>query len=354
MSKKEILYKSGLRDQDSETTGTFTHISQRIIYEKSNKDITSSRKMDQSTNYQESGSKSQLFKKITVNTNKDNQQKRTVTKLKGRDESDGNSAVTNITTKVIIEARRKKLGNEGTTSIEGKTLETSRSSKEKTSKYEKAKTFHSKSLLIEPGSKEYEIGSTYFSKNTAILPKISAYKKYKYMKKTMTGGNLNIETKKGRDYNSTEEGENERVFSSDEKKTGKVREILKGVKYFTKNDTIETTEMQNKNELKSSGSSENLSLKKSGNEKEWKDLSGKFGNSFFTSSGRQSKMSYYRRSKKEKGPWDEMDSCSGRPSNEQEKLNQNIKRSVGLDSDTKYYRKELVIKPVDVSKTSKP
>ena len=182
-----------------------------------------------------------------------------------------------------------------------------------------------------------------------MLPMTSAYKRYKYMKKTRTGGmtNLNIETKKGSDYNNTDEGD-ERVFSSDDKKNNKLTEILKRA-------LIEETERQHKNEQKSNTSSENMSLKKSGNEKEWKDLSGRFGNSLITSSGRQSKMSYYRRSKKEKGPWDDIEPCSGRALNEQDKLNKNIIKSMDeLDRETKVYHKELVIKPVFVSKTSKP
>ena len=152
---------------------------------------------------------------------------------------------------------------------ETKTIETSRSIKDKSVKFdkvgEKNRFFYSKNLLIEPASKENEMSGTYLSNNSVTLPMTSTYKRYKYMRKVKTNGilNLNIETKKGSDYNLTNERDSERRVSSDEQKNGKITEILKDVQNFRKNALIEAPEVKFKKEQKSTISSENMSLKKS-------------------------------------------------------------------------------------------
>ena len=186
-----------------------------------------------------------------------------------------------------------------------------------------------------------------------MLPKTKGYEQSKYLRKSKTSygsRNLNIETKKGKDYNKNYDDERKsfRNVSHDDKKICKCFDILKGVQYYTKS-TAESTKNQNKKGARSNYSFENQSLKRSGNEKEWKELSCICGSSVRFSSGRLSKMSF--QNKRDKRPWDiDVDRISGRASSEQEVLNDSLFKSIksmdDLDGSSRFYHKEITIKPV--------
>ena len=151
--------------------------------------------------------------------------------------------------------------------------------------------------------------------------------------------NLNIGTRRGNEY-TTYEGEHSRTASTDKKKTGKVMEILKGVKYFTKNIVIEP--VSNKYKI---GDKSNYST--IGTDKEWKESSGRFGNNQMYTNERQSRTSIKDKGKEKKPLELQMNVFPGSASNEADILTESMLRNMeGIDENTKFYHKEITIVPV--------
>ena len=253
--------------------------------------------------------------------------------------------LSNLSTKVIVETRKgkDKAGKGKPSLFDTKDL----TRKGKYDQIEKGKKYFSKNITIVPATKEYEKegklrkDQKYFSKNIVIEPTIKGYKPYDYLKRTQSIDrmNLNIGTRRGNEY-TTYEGEHSRTASTDKKKTGKVMEILKGVKYFTKNIVIEP--VSNKYKI---GDKSNYST--IGTDKEWKESSGRFGNNQMYTNERQSRTSIKDKGKEKKPLELQMNVFPGSASNEADILTESMLRNMeGIDENTKFYHKEITIVPV--------
>lgn len=368
-SNKENVYKkiSPIKTKGKDEESVFSIISRisKKLSDKNKKTYTvKSKRVTERSDYF-SENVNPFSNEISVQTKKGKEEKRIFTKPKSKrdNESELSSAFTNITTKILFETKKgkEKAGKGSRSHTDIYEIESTRQIKGKYSKpgkEEKGQNYFSKSIIITPGSKEYEKSEKYFSKNIVMLPKIKGYEQSKYLIKSKTSygsKNLNIETKKGKDYNKNyDERKSFRNVSHDDKKICKCFDILKGVQYYTKS-TAESTKNENKKTPKSNYSFENQSLKRSGNEKEWKELSCICGSSVRFSSGRLSKMSF--QNKREKRPWDiDVDRISGRASSEQEVLNDSLFKSIksmdDLEGNSRFYHKEITIKPVFIPPVS--
>jgi len=270
--------------------------------------------------------------------------KRGKVKSRGREEEQSVSeSVSNISQKVTIVTKKGKgKGAKGeVVGMKGKYPSTSKDQK-----------YFSKKIVIIPAHEAEKLGKDvkYFSKNIVIEPSRRGYERTDYGKRTVSTGyrdlNVNIGTRRGRDYGSKYETHIARTASTDDKKAGKVMELLKGVQYFTKNIVIQPVPIKSKSGKKSPTYSEDISLNRFGKEK-----SDKFGsNNVVYSSGKQSKSSSNK--KTEKRPWkgelrNGEDAYLGTATSDQDTLTESMLRAIeGFDENTKFYHKEITIQPV--------
>ena len=300
------------------------------------------------------------------------------------------SEVSNISRKVIIESRRGKVDkgkraqsstskragfkpSETISNISQKVIIDTRKGKEdkvkgKYEKYGKEQKYFSKNIVIVPEQTTYrpekkEKEQKFFSKNIIITPAKSSPNVYEVSKpgkgqkyfniepsrktfeKTEKGKrttsssfrNINIETRKGRDYNVAQEA-HLRTSSTDNKKAGKVMELIKGVQYFTKNIVITPVPIEYKTSKKKSYKVENLTSNKSGKEKDWKETNAKFGNNVIISSGKQTKSG----SSEERKTWG-IDAKYGINGFSGDSILSDLN---AYDDNTKFFHKEITILPV--------
>ena len=149
-----------------------------------------------------------------------------------------------------------------------------------------------------------------FTKNIIIEPSRKTFEKSEKGKRTASSSfrNINIETRKGRDYNVAQEAH------------------------------LRTASIEYK-----------TSTKKYGKEKEWKENSDKFANNnIIISSGKQTKSG----SSGKRNQWEidakcGMDSFGGKMLNGRGRLGDNILQALdGYDDNTKFFHKEITILPV--------
>jgi len=317
------------------------------IKKKAKRDLTKPRRRGRRGDESEITELSHISKKEIVDTKKGKEKRsKSITKKtigKGRKKGEGSETssdkVSNISTKVIVETRKGK----------GAVYDTKDYKiKGKYDKIEEGQKYFSKIITIVPADKGYDIAEglrksdKYFSKNIVIEPMTKDAKKQDYTKRTQStaGRDLGIESRKGREYGSYE-SRFDRTASVDNKTTGKVIDILKGVKYYTKNIVIQPVQKDARIGKKNTYST-------IGTDKDRKDSKESSGidNQIF-SSGRQSKLSLQDK-RRDKKPWDiEFDIFSGRSPSDQDILSDSVLRSMeGIDENTKFYHKEITILPV--------
>ena len=279
--------------------------------------------------------------------------KRAGIKPRKKDEQSTSETISNLSQKVIIETRKGKEDKQ-----KGKYDKYGKEQKyfsknivivpaQTSYKPEKGQKFFSKNIIITPAKSTpniYEVNKPgkdqkYFTKNIIIEPSRKTFEKSEKGKRTASSSfrNINIETRKGRDYNVAQEA-HLRTASTDNKKAGKVMELLKGVQYFTKNIVITPVPIEYK-----------TSTKKYGKEKDWKENSDKFANNnIIISSGKQTKSG----SSGKRNQWEidakcGMDSFGGKMLNGRGRLGDNILQALdGYDDNTKFFHKEITILPV--------
>ena len=213
----------------------------------------------------------------------------------------------------------------------------------KKDKKEKEQKFFSKNIIITAAKSSpnvYEVskpgkGQKYFN----IEPSRKTFEKTEKGKRTTSSSfrNINIETRKGRDYNVAQEA-HLRTSSTDNKKAGKVMELIKGVQYFTKNIVITPVPIEYKTSKKESYKVENLTSNKSGKEKDWKESNVKFGNNVIISSGKQTKSG----SSEERKTWG-IDTKYGIDRFSGDSILSDLNT---YDDNTKFFHKEITILPV--------
>ena len=124
--------------------------------------------------------------------------------------------------------------------------------------------------------------------------------------------------------------------------------ILKGVQYFTKNIVIQPVPIHYQSGKKSTSSGENMSSNKS--DKDRKEKSKFITSNIIYTSGKESKSGSGK--KAEKTPWkvenrNEEDLFLGTASSDQETLSESMLKAIkGYDENTKFYHKEITIRPV--------
>jgi len=129
-----------------------------------------------------------------------------------------------------------------------------------------------------------------------------------------------------------------RTVSSDSRNIGQNIDILKeGIQFFTKNIVIEPVFPQYKSGQKSTYSFENMtSVQRISSVKKEKD-------------GKTMKIQGTKRAWEIEGRSGD-DVFYGRTPSDQEKLSDSALKSRGIDDKTKYYSKQIVVQPVNITK----
>jgi hypothetical protein len=273
----------------------------------------------------ESESSSHLGKKVVVHKKKKGTKD---TKQRRREEINESESISNISQKIIIDTKKTK-------------------DKKHKIYYEKDKgqKLFNKTIVITPEDKSQNIKDAdqkYYNKNISITPSDVGYKRSGIK-------NINIETRKGKDYDY-KGARVERNVSYDDKKSGKVIEVLKGVKYFTKNIVIQPVQSTYESSGKSSFSKEKVYINKS--KKSQEEISGKYGTNNTVYSSEKQTHSGDKSKQGEKKAWkidskneDDIFSCI--PQSDQDILSESILKMMdNFDDNTKFYHKEIIIQPV--------
>ena len=337
-TRKERKEKKEESDNISESISHISHHSIKVtqnIQQKKERNVTQPRKRREDSSGISSGNLSNMSRKVIVDTKEDKtkgQKRQTtldtkyITKKykKSEDESEKGSESSSHITKKIITYTNK-------TPKETKIKEQKyfikkidiTPSKEEIRKNKYDYSIKNKGNKDNKGNKEQK----YFSKNIVIQPVIAGTQQrtISQSKISTSGNRTNIHQ-----YQNQNIKRRTRGVSSDDKKIVKTIDILKGVKYFTKNIVIEPVQEGKYNIQKESGRD---------SENKWSKQSG------------SSAFSRVRRGN-ERRPW-EIDSKNGedmfygRISNDMEVINEKVLKSIpGIDENTKFFHKEITITPV--------